>query len=62
MQFGYEELKVWDRAVSFAVLVVDTVESIFLSFALCDFRKFLWAFSLTLCRRQPLSALRLALY
>jgi len=28
MPFGYEELKVWDRAVSFAVMVIDTSESI----------------------------------
>ncbi len=27
-QFGYEDLKVWDRAVAFAVMVIDAAESI----------------------------------
>ncbi len=28
MQFGYEDLKVWDRAVNFAVMVIDAAEAI----------------------------------
>ena len=28
MQFGYEKLEVWNRAVEFAVKVIDTVENI----------------------------------
>ncbi len=28
MQFGYEDLKVWDRAVNFAVMVIDAAETI----------------------------------
>ena len=28
MQFGYEDLKVWDRAVGFAVMVIDAAERI----------------------------------
>ena len=28
MQFGYENLEVWNKAVDFAVKVIDTVENI----------------------------------
>ena len=28
MKFGYEDLEVWNKAVEFAVLVIDTVEKI----------------------------------
>lgn len=28
LYFGYEDLKVWDRAVSFAVMVIDAAETI----------------------------------
>lgn len=28
MRFGYEDLAVWDRAVDFAVKVIDVVESL----------------------------------